>query len=87
MNGRGVSWLPWVVTSSLILGGVIAAARREYMLSGSFALYFIGYSLIRMSSLLRRPDMQVSPAVRGLGFVLVIAATFFLLYWYLITRV
>ena len=86
MNGRSYTWIPWLVSICLIFGGIIAAARKEYMLSGSFALYFIGYSIIRASSLLRRPNMQISPALRLLGFALVITATFFFFYWYLVIR-
>ena len=87
MNGKSTDWLPWVVTFFLVVGGILAAIRKEFLLSGSFALYFIGYSIIRITSLMRRPDMQVPPALRILGFVLVLAATFFLLYWYLTARV
>jgi hypothetical protein len=81
MNRDHTNWIFPPVLFAFALTGIIFAIRGEYLLSGIFALFFLGYFVIRASDKLKRPLVRIPRNVRHAGFVLIIAGySFYLLY-------
>ena len=81
MDRAGAQWVFPIVLFAFALIGIISAIRGEYLLSGIFALCFLGYFVIRVSDKLEKPLLRISDNVQGAGLVLVLAGySFYLLY-------
>ena len=81
MNRGRTHWIFPVVLGAFALTGIISAIRGEYLLSGIFALCFIGYFVIRASDKLEKPFARIPENVRRAGLVLILAGySFYLLY-------
>lgn len=70
----------WVLSILFIfaLVGVITAIQGKNVLSGIFALYFLGYFLVRLQYLLKRPVLRLPAQVIRSGYIL--ASVGFLLF-------
>ncbi len=81
MNRDRANWIFPLVLFAFALTGIIFAIRGEYLLSGIFGLFFLGYFVIRASDRLEKPIVRIPENVRRAGFVLIIAGySFYLLY-------
>ena len=81
MDKTGSPWIFPIVLVAFTLTGIISAIRGNYILSGVFALYFIGYFVIRGRDRLRIPKWRIPESVWRAGFVLIFAGySFYLIY-------
>jgi hypothetical protein len=85
MNENNLRWIPFLVLFVFALGGIVAGVRGEHLLSGAFALYFVGYFIIRIPSILRRSWSSLPDRARITGYFLVVLATLLLL-WRVVAR-